>query len=56
MKNPRQMIFLTIISWVGLIWAAFLLIDNTDWFFPGISLIGLILACNLLGIFLWLKS
>ncbi len=56
MKNFRQMIFLTIISWAGLLWAAFLLIDNTAWFFPGLSMIGLILAMNIVGFILWLRS
>ena len=55
MKNLRQLIFFSLISCTGLLWAAFLLLDS-DWFFPGISLIGLILATNIVVLILWLRS
>lgn len=55
MKNIRPLIFFYLISCTGLLWAAFLLM-GTDWFFPGVSLICLILAINFIVILLWLKS
>jgi len=55
MKNLRQLIFFYLISCAGLLWAAFFLRDS-DWFFPGISLIGLILVTNLIVLILWLRS
>ncbi|MFA7694944.1 MAG: hypothetical protein WCX63_05375 [Methanoregula sp.] len=55
MKNFRPLIFFYLISCAGLLWAAFLLRDS-DWFFPGISMIGLILLTNVIVLILWLKS
>jgi len=55
MKSLRQLIFFYLISSTGLLWAAFLLM-GTNWFFPGLSLIGLILAINIVVIIIWLKS
>jgi hypothetical protein len=55
MKNLRQLIFFYLISCVGLLWAAFFLLDGT-WFLPGISLIGLIIATNIVVLILWLRS
>jgi len=55
MKNLRTLILFYLISCAGLLWAAFLLM-NTDWLFPGLSMIGLILATNVVVLILWLKS
>ena len=55
MKNLRQLIFLYLITFAGLLWAAFLLL-NSDWFFIGICMIGIILATNVVALILWLKS
>jgi hypothetical protein len=55
MKNLRQLIFFYLISCVGLLWAAFLLVGS-NWLFPGLSMIGLILATNIVVLILWLKS
>ena len=55
MKNLRQLIFFYLISCVGLLWAAFLLVGST-WFLPGLSMIGLILAINIVVLIHWLRS
>jgi hypothetical protein len=56
MKNLRQMIFFYLISLTGLLWAAFLLVFNSDWFFEGISLVGLIFVINIVVLIIWLRS
>jgi len=55
MKNLRQLMLYNLITCAGLIWAVFLLMD-TSWFFPGISMVGLLLATNVCMLILWLKS
>ncbi|ABS56382.1 hypothetical protein Mboo_1867 [Methanoregula boonei 6A8] len=55
MKNLRQLIFFYLISLTGLLWAAFLLL-NSDWFYPGLCMIGMILATNVVVLILWIKS
>jgi hypothetical protein len=56
MKNLRQLIFFYLISLTGLLWAAFLLVFNSDWFFEGITLVSLIFATNIVVLILWLRS
>jgi len=55
MKNLRQLIFFYLITLAGLLWAAFLLL-NTDWVLPGLAMIGLILATNIVVLIIWIKS
>jgi len=55
MKNLRQLIFFYLISLTGMLWAAFLLL-NSDWFYPGLCMIGMILATNVVVLILWIKS
>ena len=56
MKNFRQLLFFYLITLTGLLWAAFLLVFNSDWFFEGLSLVGLILATNVVALIIWLRS
>lgn len=56
MKNLRQLLFFYLITLTGLLWAAFLLMFNSDWFFEGLSLVGLILATNVVVLIIWLRS
>jgi hypothetical protein len=55
MKSLRQFVFFFLLSCTGLIWAAFLLFDSS-WFLPGIAMIGLIPATNVIVLILWLRS
>ena len=55
MKNLRQLIFFYLITLAGLLWAAFLHL-NTDWVLPGLAMIGLILATNIVVLIIWIKS
>jgi hypothetical protein len=55
MKSLRQFVFFFLLSCTGLLWAAFLLF-NSSWFLPGIAMIGLIPATNVIVLILWLRS
>jgi len=51
----RQRVFFYLITLAGLLWSAFLLID-TDWLLPGLGLVSLIIATNIIILILWLRS
>jgi ABC-type transport system involved in cytochrome bd biosynthesis fused ATPase/permease subunit len=55
MKSLRQFVFFFLLSCTGLLWAAFLLF-NSSWFLPGIAMIGIIPATNVIVLILWLRS
>jgi ABC-type transport system involved in cytochrome bd biosynthesis fused ATPase/permease subunit len=55
MKSLRRFFFFFLLSCTGLLWAAFLLFDSS-WFLPGIAMIGLIPATNMIVLILWLRS
>jgi len=55
MKSLRQFVFFFLLSCAGLLWAAFLLFDS-NWFWPGLAMIGLIPATNVVVLILWLRS
>jgi hypothetical protein len=55
MKSLRQFVFFFLLSCTGLLWAAFLLF-NSSWFWPGLAMIGLIPATNVVMLILWLRS
>jgi hypothetical protein len=51
----RQLVFFYLITLAGLLWATFLLVDS-DWFLPGLGLVSLIIAINIIILILWLRS
>ncbi|MGB8820389.1 MAG: hypothetical protein WCC68_04300, partial [Methanoregula sp.] len=55
MYSLRQFVFFFLLSCTGLLWAAYLLFDSS-WFLPGIAMIGLIPAINIVVLILWLRS
>ncbi|MFY9750140.1 MAG: hypothetical protein WAK75_04060 [Methanoregula sp.] len=55
MYSLRQFVFFFLLSCTGLLWAAYLLFDSS-WFLPGIAMIGLIPAINVVVLILWLRS
>jgi len=55
MNSILQFVFLFVFSCLGLVWAAYLLINST-WFLPGIAMISLIPATNVITLILWMRS
>ncbi|WP_292369376.1 hypothetical protein [Methanoregula sp. UBA64] len=51
----RQLVFFYLITLAGLLWATFLLVDS-DWLLPGLGLVSLIIAINIIILILWLRS